>query len=187
MADYFIIFEEDPKSGMLPVKGETKDAYFKTFVPDHPAFELTEFTLGDIENASTIGSATAGGGATKAKFNAFTITKQVDSASPAFFRNCVAGAHYKKVTLAVRKPGGDPKAAGKPYLQFRFGFVFTTKVGWAHGDPLPTESISFEYGALEVEYTPQKLDGTMGQGIPQGWNQCMNKAWTNTDPVVDDK
>jgi predicted ribosomally synthesized peptide with nif11-like leader len=25
-----------------------------------------------------------------------------------FFRNCVAGAHYKTVTLAMRKSGGDP-------------------------------------------------------------------------------
>jgi hypothetical protein len=27
----------------------------------------------------------------------------------------------------MRKSGGDPKSSGKPYLQYRFGTVFTTK------------------------------------------------------------
>jgi len=162
---------------MLPAKGETKDDFFMKTKPN-PAFEIKDFSF-DVENPSTIGSATGGAGAGKAKFNEFNITKLTDAASPAFFRNCVAGAHYKKVTLAMRKSGGSPTSAGQPFLQYRFGTVFTTKVSWdGPGDEGPTEKITFVYGTLEVEYAAQKPDGTMDTTIPpQGWSQIANKSY----------
>ncbi len=168
--DTFIWFEE--QAGMLKVSGETLDDYFKSF----KAFELKDWSF-EVTNKSTIGSATGGAGAGKAEFAEFNITKQTDAASPAFFRNCVAGAHYKKVTLAMRKSGGDPKSAGKPFLLYKFGTVFTTKVSWESGEDAPTEKITFVYGTLEVEYAPQNPDGTLAAGIPQGWSQITNKAY----------
>jgi type VI protein secretion system component Hcp len=114
------------------------------------AFEIKDFSFG-VENPTTIGSATGGAGAGKIKFNEFTIKTKMDQASPAFFRNCVAGAHYKSVTLEMRKAGGDPASAGKPFLQFKFDTVFTTKVDWSGpGDEGPEESITFVFVKLEA-------------------------------------
>src|SRR5262245_490246 len=142
--DAFIYFDK-PGSGEKP-EGETKDATYKP----KAAFEIKDFSFG-VENPTTIGSATGGAGAGKIKFNEFTIKKTSDKASPAFFRNCVAGAHYKTVTLEMRKAGGDPTSAGKPFLQFKFDTVFTTKIDWsAPGDDVPEESITFVYGKLEA-------------------------------------
>jgi type VI secretion system secreted protein Hcp len=174
--DTFIYFEE--QAGMLPIEGETKDDFFKkgSSSAKNGAFELKDWSF-EITNKSTIGSATGGAGGGKTEFAEFNITKTTDSASPAFFRNCVAGAHYKTVTLAMRKAGGDPRSAGKPFLMYRFGTVFTTKVSWESGDDAPTEKITFVYGTLEVEYAPQNEDGTMGKGKPQGWSQITNKAY----------
>jgi type VI protein secretion system component Hcp len=73
-------------------------------------------------------SATGGAGAGKIKFKEFTVKKTTDSASPAFFKTCVKGEHYKKVVIEMRKAGGDPQSAGKPFLQYKFDTVFTTKV-----------------------------------------------------------
>ena len=175
--DTFIYFEENPSSGMLPVAGETKDEYFKKGpVAKNGAFELKDWSF-EVTNKSTIGSATGGAGSGKAEFAEFNITKTTDTASPAFFRNCVAGAHYKTVTLAMRKAGGDPKSAGKPFLLYKFGTVFTTKISWESGEDAPTEKITFVYGTLEVEYRTQNPDGTPGPGIPQGWSQINNKAF----------
>jgi Type VI secretion system effector, Hcp len=39
--------------------------------------------------------------------------KKVDTASPKFFRNTATGAHYKNVTVEMRKAGGDPQLSGK--------------------------------------------------------------------------
>src|SRR4051812_42696704 len=124
--DSFIFFDHQGAAGMLPVVGETTDAYFSKTKPS-PAFEIKDWGF-EVTNKTTIGSATTGAGGGKAEFAEFTITKMVDSASPNFFRNCVAGAHYKKVVLACRKAGGDSATAGKPYLFYTFGTVFTTKV-----------------------------------------------------------
>src|SRR5207248_4222746 len=45
-------------------------------------------------------------------------------ASPLFFRNCVAGAHYKTVTLHMRKAGGTQQQ----YLNFTLRDVIVTNV-----------------------------------------------------------
>jgi type VI secretion system secreted protein Hcp len=168
--DTFIWFEE--QAGMQKILGETKDEYFTTF----NAFELKDWSF-EVTNKSTIGSATGGAGSGKAEFAEFNITKNTDTASPSFFKNCVAGAHYKKVTLAMRKSGGDPNAAGKPFLIYKFGTVFTTKVSWESGEDAPTEKITFVYGTLEVEYMAQKPDGTPDAGKFAGWSQISNKSF----------
>jgi type VI secretion system secreted protein Hcp len=133
---------------------------------DNSAFEIKDWSFG-IENPTTIGSATGGAGAGKIKFNEFTITKNGDSSTPTFFRNCVAGSHYSNVTLHVRKAGGDPKGEQPgAFLEYRFGTVFTTKIDWKKGDDGPTESITFVYGTLEVHYQ-NEVDGGSAQA---GWD-----------------
>ena len=123
-------------------------------------FEIKSWSFG-VENPTTIGSATGGAGAGKIKFNEFQITKKSDSASPSFFLSAATGSHYKTVTIEMRKAGGDPKSTGKPFLTYKFGTVFTTKINWSGpGDEGPEESITFVYGQLAIQYQPQKSDGS---------------------------
>jgi type VI secretion system Hcp family effector len=125
-------------------------------------FEIKDFSFG-IENPTTIGSAAGGTGAGKIKFNEFTITKNIDSASPVFFKNCCAGTHYDTVVIDMRKAGGDPKSAGKPFLQYKFDTVFTTKIDWSGpGDEGPEESITFVYGKLQVKYLSKEPTALAG-------------------------
>jgi type VI secretion system secreted protein Hcp len=166
--DAFIYFESSA-AAMAEVKGGSMDPLFKGY------FELKDFSFG-VENTTTIGSATTGAGAGKIKFNEFTIKKVTDAASPSFFRNCAAGAHYKQVTLAMRKAGGVAQS-GKPYLVFSFGTVFCTKIDWSGpGDEGPEESITFAYGALDIAYASQKADGSLEPLKSSAWNQMTNKA-----------
>jgi type VI secretion system secreted protein Hcp len=176
--DCFIVFVEDPESGMPQVCGETTDAYFSKNGPGgegRGAFEIKEFSF-DIENPTTIGSATSGAGGGKAKFNDYSITIPTNKASPFFFRNCVAGAHYKKVILSMRKAGGKRDSAGEPFLKYTFGTVFTTKISWKAGEDGPEEEITFSYGSLLVEYAPQAKSGQMMPWISKGWDQISNTA-----------
>lgn len=177
--DTFIWFKE--QAGMLPPVGETKDDTYKN--KDNPAFEISTWSFG-IENPTSIGSATGGAGSGKAKLNEFTIKKVIDQASPAFFRNCVAGAHYKKVVLEMRKAGGDPQSAGKPYLTYTFYTVFTTGISYDNGDDAgPGEEIKFQYGTVVIKYQKQKADGTPDGGPKMnGWNQIANKAKDDESP-----
>lgn len=179
--DAFIYFiPNDSAKSFLP-KGETQDDTFKSKF----AFEIKEFSF-DIENTSTIGSATSGAGGGKAKFNEFTIKKPTDSASSMFFRNCCAGIHYKTAILAVRKSGGDVSAAGKPYLEYAFGLVFTTKIEWSGpGDEGPEESITFAFGKLGIRYWKQDEDGQITTKRVVGWDQVTNAELTETDLSFD--
>jgi type VI secretion system secreted protein Hcp len=166
--DAFIWFES-PGVSKAP-EGETLDEYYK----DKKAFEIKDFSFG-VENPTTIGSATGGAGAGKIKFNEFTIKKTTDKASPLFFKNCCVGAHYGTVTIEMRKAGGDPVSAGKPFLQFRFDTVFTTKIDWSGpGDEGPEESITFVYGKLGVKYWIQDKSGVQAGDKFAGWDQVKN-------------
>jgi type VI secretion system secreted protein Hcp len=138
------------------------------------AFDIKDISFG-VENPTTIGSATGGAGAGKIKFNEFTITKTTDSASPVFFKNLATGAHYKTVTLEMRKAGGDQRSSGQVFLKYTFGTVFTTKIDWSGpGDEGPEEHITFVYGTLSVEYKQQKPDGTIGADIVSCFDVIQN-------------
>jgi type VI secretion system secreted protein Hcp len=140
------------------------------------SFEIQDFSFG-VENPTTIGSATGGAGAGKIKFNEFTIKKTVDAASPLFFKNTAAGAHYRKVVLTLRKAGGTGGSAGTPFLVYSFDTVFTTKIDWSGpGDEGPEESITFVYGKLGVKYITQTPTGP-GLTVETGWDQIQNINW----------
>jgi type VI secretion system secreted protein Hcp len=167
--DAFIRFEKSTTS-MSDVNGESMDPMFKSF------FELKDFSFG-VENVTVIGSTTSGAGGGKIQFNEFTIRKTADAASPFFFKNCAAGMHYKLVTLAMRKAGGETSGAGAPFLVFSFGTVFCTKIDWAGpGDEGPEESITFAYGQLDVAHAKQKSDGSMEPLKYTSWNMVTNKG-----------
>ena len=134
------------------------------------AFGIRDFAFG-VESPTTIGTATGGAGAGKVKFNEFTIKKVTDQASPLFFKNCCVGAHYKTVTVSMRRTERAP--AGKEFLRFKFETVFVTRIDWSGpGDDGPEESITFVYGKLGIRVTPDNG----AKPVIAGWDQVTNKA-----------
>jgi type VI protein secretion system component Hcp len=155
--DTFIWFNPGP-ANVAQFAGENSSS-------SKPAFEIKDFSFG-VENPTTIGSATGGTGAGKVRLNEFVIKTTADSASRAFLANCVAGSYYKTVTIDVPKASGGSTSAGKPFLQFKFNTVFTTKVDWSgHGDEGPQESITFVCGGLSVKYVKQEPTGPVGKTV----------------------
>src|SRR5216683_6445245 len=177
--------------------GESTDEAHKN------AFEIKDFSFG-VENPTTIGSATGGAGAGKIKFNEFTIKKTADKASPLFFRNCAAGMHYKTVTLAVRKAGGDPKG---DFLKVTFSDVLTSRYvntasspapqpppvevitavdviglppGEIIGPELPEDSIAFNYSKVQFTANATRLSVPPAAGAMLSFD-----AATNTLKVTD--
>jgi len=174
-SDNFLWFPAAASGGLLtgaspqPV-GETTDAYFST----KKALEIQSFNF-SVEQSQTIGSASSGAGAGKAKFNEFTVKKVVDAASAPLYQACAAGAHFPQIYLAVRKAGGAPLI----YLEYIFSMVFVTGITWdgGSGDEAPSEEIKFIYGALGIQYQRQGPDGKQ-QGPPAQakWSIVTNNA-----------
>jgi type VI secretion system Hcp family effector len=133
------------------------------------AIALDAFSWG-VESPTTIGSATGGAGVGKAKFNEFRISKKIDNASPALFKQLAMGAHFKKAVLTLRRPGEQP------YMVYTFETVFTTKVDHSGSSPeLPTEEVAFAYGKLVVQSFGKSANGVASQ-VTHGWDQVLNKS-----------
>src|SRR5579872_328938 len=149
-------------SGTATLDGESKDANHQN------AIDILSYEFG-ADNPVNIGSATGGAGAGKVKFNEFTITKLVDKSSPTLFKDEATGTHFEKVVLTVRKAGGT-----QDYLTITMGTVFVSHYSHGSSGGIPTETISFEVGTIQMNYKPQTSTGTLGTSIVDGWDQIQN-------------
>jgi type VI secretion system secreted protein Hcp len=171
--DNFLWFPSAATGGLLSEaatkpQGETQDKWFNT----KGAFECLSIGMG-VAQAETTGSGSTGAGAGKAKFEEFTIEKNVDLASVPLYSACAAGAHFPSVCLAIRKAGGSNLL----YLQYIFRMVFVTGINWSGGggEEAPKETIKFKFGALGIQYVRQLSTGGAGTPVQVMWSNVTNK------------
>jgi type VI secretion system secreted protein Hcp len=146
------------------------------------AISVNEFNW-SIENPVTIGSASGGAGAGKAKLEPLTIKKPVDSSSPGLMAAAGRGAALPGATIVVRN--GNP-GAPDAYLQYRLKMVFVTKVevAAAAGDEGVEETVELRYGSLTQRYVQTKQTGVKVPFV-NGWDQVVNDAMTDwSGPVL---
>jgi type VI secretion system secreted protein Hcp len=154
MADVFYHLKLDG------IEGESTDDKHKGEI------ELLAFSIGVNQTGS--GGAGGGGGTGKAQFHDFQVTKNVDASSPKLFLAGANHQHIKSGVLTCSKGGGG----AQDYLVYKFSNLtvnFFHKAG-TPGKLVPMETIKFGYEQVEVEYKPQKDDGSLGGGIKAGWH-----------------
>lgn len=165
---------EGEAGGAPKVQGESTDKDFGA----KKAFEIYSFSWG-ASNPATIGSGAGGGGGGRVSVSSFNIMKKTDNASPQLFTTCCCGGHFAKATVVLRRAGGTKDQTGTVYLTYTFSFVFVDSIQWSGssgGDDVPTESVSFTFGACKIEYTPQKKTGEKGTANPATWSIVKNNA-----------
>lgn len=111
-----------------------------------------------------------GGGAGKVSIQDMSLTKFVDKATPNLMMHCSSGKHVPKVTLTVRKAGGDSQVE---YLIINLEEVLISSLstGGSGNDDRLIENITLNFAKVTVDYQPQKADGTKEGGpIKYGWN-----------------
>ena len=151
------------------IDGESTDEQHKG------AVNVESFSWG----ASQAGSfATGGGGgAGKVQFQDFHFTANTSKASPKLFLACATGEHIKKAQLFCRKAGGaSANGGGFEFLKLTLEDVLVSSFNQSgnNGD-FPKESVSFVFGKIEVQYIPQKSDGTADAAVSAGWNVKANQ------------
>ncbi len=153
------------------VKGETQDDDMPDF------FEVDSFELG-AENNITFGSGTSGGGAGKAMFKDFTISKKTDTASCDLFANLCAGKHFDDGEIQLRRSGGTDAGSGATFLTFKFKMLMLADISWSgsDGDDVCQENLVFQYGSIMMEYYKQGADGKMSKSADAKWSRTKNKA-----------
>ncbi len=144
--DAFITFEDGS------IQGESRD-------PQHSGWiEVESFQLQELARQVSAPGAAGGGGVGKVHFRELTVTKRYDKSSPLLFVACASGKHYPKVLIEMRKAGGAPQE----YLKITLTNTLISSIQLTGGGAPPTETIKFNFGATEVEYTPQTKGNNAG-------------------------
>ena len=146
------------------IKGESLDDKHKDEI------EVLSFSWG-VTNAGVM-STGSGGGEGKATFHDLSIVHQFDKASPLLLRACATGIHIKDATITHRKAGKGQQE----YLVVKLNDVIITGVthGGGGGQPI-SESVTLAFAKVDLEYKPQKADGSLDAGIHFKYDIKANK------------
>jgi type VI secretion system secreted protein Hcp len=119
----------------------------------------------------TVGPGTSGMSASRVSISSFNVMKKTDVASPKLFKACCTGEHITKMTVSMRKQTGT--GGQEAFLIYKFDEVMVESVQWSGssgGDDTPTESVSFAFAKVTVEYKTQGKDGKLVAGTPVVWD-----------------
>jgi type VI secretion system secreted protein Hcp len=146
------------------IKGESPDDKHKDEI------EVLSFSWG-VTNAGVV-SPGGGGGAGKATFQDLSIVHHIDKASPLLLKACATGTHIKDAIITHRKAGKGQHE----YLIVKLNDVIITGVthGGASGQPY-SESVTMAFAKVDLEYKPQKADGSLDAGIHFKYDLKTNK------------
>ena len=148
------------------IKGESQDAKHKDEI------EVLSWSWG-VSQAGTMGHG-GGAGAGKASFHDFNFTHHVDKSSPVLMKVCATGEHIKEATITVRKAGN----AQQEYLVIKLADVLVTSVSMsvsAEGDAT-VEGVSLTFAKVDLEYKPQKPNGSLDVGLHFKYDLKANKS-----------
>lgn len=146
------------------IKGESEDSKHKGEI------DVLSWNWGVTQTGTT--HAGTGGGAGKANFQDVTINKYVDRSSPILLKHCATGIHIKEAVLTVRKAGGAPLEYIK--LKMSDAIISAVQTGGSGGDERLTETVGINFARVDLEYVPQKADGSGDAAVPFGWNIARN-------------
>ena len=128
--------------------------------------EVLVFEWGEINPGS-------GGGAGKVEMEDFQVVMRSSKASPELFLACASGQHLKSDVLTALRLGKKSAIA----MRWTLSDVLVSSYqigGAAVEEALPQEHIGLSFARIEVEYFPQKPDGSAGTPIKAGWDRKKN-------------
>jgi type VI secretion system secreted protein Hcp len=137
------------------IKGESPDDKHKGEI------EILSWSWG-VTQSGTMAHG-GGGGEGKANFNDFNFTHHIDKASPVLMKACATGEHIKEATITVRKAGKGQQE----FLIIKMNDIIITGVAPSGaGDGAATaEHVALQFAKVDLEYKPQKQDGSLDAGV----------------------
>jgi type VI secretion system secreted protein Hcp len=89
-----------------------------------------------------------------------SVTKELDKATPKLFNALCSGTHIKTATLSATKSGAGGGTGGV-FLKITLGELFVTSLHTSAASEIPSESVSFSYNTIRVEYSTQDNNGVL--------------------------
>ena len=137
------------------IKGESLDSKHKDEV------EVLSWSWG-VSQSGTMAHG-GGGGQGKVSFQDLNFTHYCDKASPVLMKACATGEHIKEATITARKAGKGQQE----FLIIKMNDILITSVNPSgSGDAAPiAESVAMQFAKVDLEYKPQKADGSLDAGV----------------------
>jgi|SRR5919201_3017650 type VI secretion system secreted protein Hcp len=146
------------------IKGESLDAKHKDEV------EVLSWSWGVSQTGSMAHG--SGGGTGKANFTDLLINHYIDKASPVLMKACATGEHIKEATITARKAGKGQQE----YLIIKMNDIIITSVQPSgSGGEAAVESVTLQCSKVDMEYKPQKADGSLDAGLHFKYDMKLNK------------
>ncbi len=147
------------------IKGESADSKHKGEI------DILSFSWG-VTNSGTIGGGGGGGGAGKATFHDLSFMHTIDKASPLLLKACATGEHIKEATITQRKAGKGQQE----YLIIKMNDIIITGVSLSSSEAGgSSENVSMAFAKVDLEYKPQRPDGSLDAGIHFKYDIKANK------------
>ena len=156
--DYFLKIDGVP--------GESADVKHKGEI------QLDSFSWGETNTGSP--GPGGGGGSGKVQMQDLVVSMAVSKASPKLMLACATGKHHKEAVLTARRAAGK---AQQEFLVFKFKEVVITSyvIGGSEQGDAPIDQASLGFSSIEMEYRPQKSDGSLDAPVKAGWDLIKNK------------
>ena len=156
--DYFLKIDGVP--------GESPDAKHKGEI------QLESFSWGETSTGGGLGG--GGGGAGKVQTQDLVVSMTTSKASPKLMLACATGKHHKEAVLTARKAGKSQQE----FLIIKMTQVLVTSylIGGSDVRDAPMDQASLGFEQIEMEYKPQKSDGSLDAPVKAGWDVVKNKA-----------
>jgi len=114
-----------------------------------------------------------GGGAGKANFGDFSFMMRMNKATPKLMQAVSNGSHIADAILTCRKAGDKQQE----YMQYKFYDLLISSYQTSASSEEPTESVSFNFSKMEMEYKEQDSKGNLGGATNFKYNIKENKAY----------
>jgi type VI secretion system secreted protein Hcp len=149
------------------IKGESTDEKHKEQI------EVFNWSWG-VTNAATV-SPGSGSGAGRPTFNDLNFTHRYDKAAPLLWRACAVGEHFTEATLVGTKQGKGEE----DYLIVKMSDVVVTSASASDssGGGEAMEQVSVKFAKVDVEYKPQKADGSFDASVRFKYDIKANKEF----------
>ena len=149
------------------IKGESFDDKHKDEI------EVLSFSWG-VASLNSPGAPGAAAG--KPTFHDLSITHTIDKASPLLLQACATGMHLKEATITHRKSGKGQQE----FLIIKMNDVIITGVthgGGGEGGQTSAETVNLTFAKVDLEYRPQKADGSLDAGVRFKYDLKANKTF----------
>ena len=143
------------------IEGESTDEKHAGWI------EVTSYNTGLSQTVSSTASSAGGASAERADFQDFSITKQIDKASPKLAVACADGTHISSIVVELCRSGTDKVK----FMEYKMTNCIISGTSTTGGGEFPTENVTIDYGKIEWSYTQQKRKGGGAAGnVASGWD-----------------